>query len=240
MLTFNLMHMIAAATQATQSVSSWSLDKLPFGWFDVLLVAVICFGLFRGRKNGMTKEVLPMFQWVVTVIVCGLGYELVGQTIINISGWDKLLVYVLSYLLLAFLVYLVFVLVKKALMPRLTGSNFFGGAEYYLGMISGLIRYTCILLFFLALLNAPYYSAAEIAKSKAYAARWYGGGLKGYSGNYFPTLQSVQEGVFKDSLTGPFIKNDIGVLLINSVPPDTDKQKPAVVPQKKPIIHIGN
>ncbi len=26
-------------------------------------------------------------------------------------------------------------------MPRLTGSNFFGSGEYYLGMVSGLIRY---------------------------------------------------------------------------------------------------
>ena len=232
--------MIAAATQATQSISSWSLDKLPFGWFDVVLVAVLGFGLFRGRKNGMTKEILPMLQWVVTVLVCGLGCEMVGQIIINISGWDNLPAYILSYLFLAFLVYLLFLLVKKITMARLTGSNFFGSSEYYLGMISGMIRYTCILLFVLALLNAPYYSAADIAKSKAYAARWYGGGMEGYNGNYFPTLQSVQQGVFKDSLSGPFIKDDLGVLLINSVPPDADKQKPSAMPQKKPIIHIGN
>ena len=46
----NFNFMIAVATQ------SFALDQLPFGWFDVVLVAVLGFGLFRGRKNGMTKE----------------------------------------------------------------------------------------------------------------------------------------------------------------------------------------
>jgi uncharacterized membrane protein required for colicin V production len=232
--------MIAAATQATHSAQSWSLDKLPFGWFDVLLVAVLAFGLFRGRKNGMTKEILPMLQWVTTVIVCGLVYELVGELIINITGWDKLTGYILGYLILTFVVYLLFLLIKKAFMPRLTGSNFFGSAEYYLGMISGLIRYTCLVIFALALLNAPYYTAADIKAQRDYNNRWYGGGMKDFSGNYFPTLQSVQQSVFKESLTGPFIKDYLGTLLINSVPADADKPSPSAAPHNKPIIHIGN
>jgi hypothetical protein len=232
--------MIAAATQAAHSASSWSLDKLPFGWFDVALVLILAFGLFRGRKNGMTKEIIPMFQWIVIVIVCGLAYEMVGEIIINISGWDKLPSYLLGYLILAFAAYLLFILIKKISMPRLTGSNFFGSSEYYLGMISGLIRYACILLFALALLNAPFYTQAEIQAHKAYIARWYGGGETGFSGNYFPTLQSVQEDVFKNSFLGPLINTYLGALLINSAPADTDKQKSSAAPQKKPMIHIGN
>jgi hypothetical protein len=235
--------MIAAATQTAPSgffdhLSAF-LDNLPFGWFDVALVAVLAFGLFRGRKNGMTKEVLPMLQSVATVLVCGLGCETAGQAIINLSGLGKLAAYLLGYFILMFAVFLVFILVKKIFMPRLTGSNFFGRAEYYLGMLSGLIRYTCILLVALALLNAPYYTAADIAKTKAYNARWFGGGLQGYSGDYFPTVQSVQESVFKKSLTGPFIKKYLGGLLVNSVPAsDADAPKP--VPQIHPLIKIGN
>jgi hypothetical protein len=225
--------MIAAATYAT---NSFSLDKLPFGWFDVAFVLILAFGLFRGRKNGMTKEIIPMFQWIVTVIACGLGYEIVGQLLDNLSGWGKLPCYLLGYFIVMFVVYLCFLLVKKLFMERLTGSNFFGTGEYYLGMISGMIRYACLMLVALALLNAPYYTAGDIIKSKAYAARWFGGGL--YSGNFFPTLQSVQEEVFKNSLIGPLIKNYLGVLLINSVSAGADEQKPA--PKKTPIIHIGN
>jgi hypothetical protein len=224
--------MIAVATQ------SFELDKLPFGWFDVALVAVLGFGLFRGRKNGMTKEVLPMFHWVATVLVCGLAYEMVGQLIINLSGWGKLAGYILGYFSLMFLVYLLFILMKKILMPRLTGSNFFGSNEYYLGMASGLIRYACILFVALALLNAPYYTAADIASTKAYNARWYGGGLQGYSGDFFPTLQTVQEGVFQKSFTGKYIKEYADVMLVNTASGDAVKQ--SAVPQKQPVIHIGN
>ena len=70
-------------------------------------------------------------------------------------------------------------------------------------MIAGIIRFACILLFFLALLNAPYYSAAEIAATKAYNNRWYGGGMKEFSGDFFPSLQQVQAGVFVNSISGP-------------------------------------
>jgi uncharacterized membrane protein required for colicin V production len=232
---FNFKRMIAAATQTTHSMA---LDNLPFGWFDVALVLLLAFGIFRGRRNGMTKEILPMLKWVCIVVVCGLGYELVGQAFANLTGWSEETTYILSYLAIALLFYVLFVFLKNLLMPKLTGSNIFGGAEYYLGMVSGLIRYACILIFALALLNAPFYTPAEIQAHKAYVARWYGGGEKGFSGDYFPTLQTVQEGVFKDSLLGPPIKNCLGALLINTGPADADTQKSAAQPTQ--IIHIGN
>jgi len=220
--------MIATATQTTQSLA---LDKVPFGWFDVALVLVLAFGFFRGRKNGMTNETLLLLQWICTVIVAGLGYKMAAPFFSNISGLGKTASSILGYLLLTFAIWLVFVLLKKALMPRLTGSNFFGSNEYYLGMISGAVRYACILIFALALLNAPYYTQAEIAAHKAFVNRWYGGGI--YSGDYFPTWQSVQESVFKDSFTGPYIKNYLSVLLIESEAPG------ASAPKSQPVIHIG-
>jgi uncharacterized membrane protein required for colicin V production len=213
--------MFAAATQATHSGSSWysgwSLDKVPFGWFDVALVLILVFGFYRGRKNGMTREILPMFFWVATVLVCGLCYAMVGDLYIQLSGWSRLCCYLLAYFTLMFAVYLVYLFLKKFLQPRLNGSNYFGGGEYYLGMAAGVIRYACIIFVALALLNAPYYSAADIIKNKAYAARWFGGGLDGYGGDYFPTVQSVQESVFKKSFLGSLIKEYADPMLVNSV-----------------------
>jgi hypothetical protein len=225
--------MIAAATR------SLSLDHLPFGWFDVALVLILAFGLYRGRKNGMTKEVLPMFQGVATVLACGLGYELLGQVIINLSHWGKLPCFLLGYFIVMFAVYLLFHVLKKLFMERLTGSNFFGGSEYYLGMISGLIRYTCILLVALAVLNAPYYSSADVLAAKAYNARWFGGGQEGYNGDFFPTVQTVQAAVFRESFLGPFIKKYPDVILINTGP-GTGNNQDSPPPQKQPVIHIGN
>jgi uncharacterized membrane protein required for colicin V production len=229
--------MIAAATKATHFYSSWSLDKVPFGWFDVALVAVLVFGFYRGRKNGMTKEILPMFQWLATVLVCGLGYEMVGQWLITLSGLSRTACYLIGYFSLMFLVYLLFLFLKKIFMPRLTGSNFFGSSEYYLGMAAGVLRYACILFVALAVLNAPYYTAADIIRNKNYAARWFGGGLEGYGGDYFPTVQSVQESVFQKSFAGKFIKDYADVMLVNSVTGAGDKSS---AQQKQPVIHIGN
>jgi len=232
--------MIAAATQAMNSgffdQLTTFLNHLPFGWFDVVLLAVLGFGLFRGRKNGMTKEALPVLQWLAIVIVSGLGCEMAGQIFINFAQLGKTPSYVLGYLCLAVVVYCVFVFLKKAFVPRLTGSNIFGTGEYYLGMISGMIRYACILIFALALLNAPYYTAADIAQAKAFNARWFGGGEAGFSGDYFPTLQTVQAGVFKSSFTGPYIKDSLGMLLVKSVPPPGAAKQP---PKKQPVIYIG-
>jgi hypothetical protein len=216
--------MIAAAIQA----KSFALDKMPFNWFDLVILAVLAFGIFRGRKNGMTKEFLPTLQWLVLVVACGLGYALVGQVFINTLAWKPTASYITGYLF--------FSVLKRALEPRLTGSNFFGSNEYYLAMLSGLIRFACILLAGLAFLNAPYYSQADIIQKQNYNKRWYGGGL--YSGNYVPDLQTVQENVFKNSFAGPHIKDWMGVLLIESGGPE-DKSKSAV-PAKQPIIHIGN
>jgi uncharacterized membrane protein required for colicin V production len=224
--------MIAVAAQ------SFALDHLPFGWFDLALVIVLGFGLFRGRKNGMTKEILPMLHWVATVLVCGLAYEMLGQLIINLSGWSVLTSYLLGYFSLMFLVYLLFYGLKKILMPRLTGSNLFGSGEYYLGMASGLVRYASMTFVALALLNAPFYTTADIANTKAFNARWFGGGEQGFSGDFFPSLQSVQEAVFQKAFTGKYIKQYAGVMLVNTA--SADAGKPSAAPQKQPIIHIGN
>jgi uncharacterized membrane protein required for colicin V production len=210
--------MIAAITD------SLTLDNLPVNWFDAAVLFVLGLGLFLGRKHGMTKEVMRVFQWVTVVVVCGLFYETAAQALVNFTAWDKASSYVTGYLLLAFVVWLVFVALKKAIVPRLTGSNIFGGSEYYLGMFSGMVRSACMLVFALALLNAPVYTPAEIAAHQAYVKRWYGGGI--YGGNYVPDLHTVQESVFKKSLVGPYIKDYLGPLLINTAPPEPQKPAP--------------
>jgi uncharacterized membrane protein len=162
-----------------------------------------------------------VFQWLSLVIVCGLCYEAAAQALINTAAWSTPTSYVAGYLILAFLVWFVFVLLKKIFVPRLTGSNIFGSGEYYLGMFSGMIRFACMLFFALALLNAPVYTPAEIQAHQAYVKRWFGGGI--YGGNYIPDLHTVQESVFKKSFVGPYIKDYLGTLLINIGPPEPKK-----------------
>ncbi|MEJ0091496.1 MAG: CvpA family protein [Limisphaerales bacterium] len=208
----------------TTAIKSFSLGDLPFGWFDFLFIALLLFGLYRGRKNGMTKEFIPAFRWVAIIIAAGLGYEMMGDVFHNFFGVTRATSYVLGYLAVAFVVFLLFVPVQGFLTPRLAGSNIFGGSEYYLGIFAGFICYLSIILFFLALMNAPRYSAADIQAQKEYAFNTFGGGQQGFTGDYFPTFQQVQAGVFKNSLVGPFIKDHLGVVLIDTAPAGGEKK----------------
>ena len=129
---------------------------------------------------------------------------------------EETITYIASYFMIAAALFTVFSFIKRRLKPKLEGSNAFGSSEYYFGMISGAIRYLCMVLFGLAMLNAPVYTAAEIQATKVYNNRTFGGGLAGYSGDFFPTVSEVQTSVFKDSLSGPWIKDYLALMLINT------------------------
>jgi hypothetical protein len=113
-------------------------------------------------------------------------------------------------------VFTIYSFLAKYFREKVSGSNTFGSGEYYLGIISGMIRYACITIFFLALLNAPYYSQGELAAQKAYNNRWFGGGMKDYSGEFFPSVAEVQQSIFVNSLIGPAIHNNLSTLLVES------------------------
>jgi len=212
------------------AVQSLALDNLPVNWFDGAVLLLLIIGFFRGRKNGMSKELLPLFKWLSLVLVCGLCYQLPSQLLMSSAGLSKSSSYIWGYLVLALAVFLVFLALKQFFVYKLSGNNFFGSSEYYLGMFAGMIRYMCMLLAVLALLNAPFYSTSEIEAHDAYVKRWYGGGM--YSGNFFPSLQNVQEQVFKKSFIGPYIKDYLGTLLVESTAAAGKPQ------QKTPVINI--
>ena len=216
----NFEFMIAAATATVSGM----LDKLPFGWFDVLFVIVLAFGVYRGRKNGLTKELMPTLRWIAIVLAGSLGYEFAGQILFNFTGMTRAGSDCLGYLVLAFLVYILFIPMEGYLKARLEGSSLFGATEYYLGMAAGLVRYLCILFFALAPMNAPRYTAAEIQAQKEADFQTFGGGQQGFTGDFFPTFQQVQESVFKKSQIGPLIADHLAVVLINTAPASVEKK----------------
>jgi uncharacterized membrane protein required for colicin V production len=215
------------------------MDNLPVNWFDFTILGVLAFGLFRGRKNGMTKEILPTAQWVCIVVAAAFAYPLETDFINSNCNLGPAWSASLGYLGTALAVWLVFVFIKRALARRLEGSSVFGSSEYYLGMLSGMVRYASILLFFLALSNAPHYTPAEIAAKAAYNKRWYGGGL--YDGNYVPDFNNVQDAVFKKSFSGPYITDYASIMLVQSGPADTSTKTAQAAPKKAQtgVIHIG-
>ena len=189
------------------SIQSLAANSLPLNWFDALVVIVLGFGLFRGRKNGMSKEILPLFQWLAVVFICGLFYSFAADLLVKYAFADKMTSYIFGYLILALLVFFIFSLLKRTVGLKLFGSNLFGNAEYYMGMPSGMVRFACMLLFALSFLNAPAYSPAQIQAANSYQEHWYGA-------HFFPNLFNVQDQVFKQSFTGPYLRDYLGVLMI--------------------------
>jgi uncharacterized membrane protein required for colicin V production len=210
-----------------------------FNWFDLVFLIVLGFGLFRGKRNGMSKELIPLVQWLVMVPVCALFYPKVGGLMASFLA-DKMWNGIVAYLALAFVVFIVFKIIKESFAEKLVKSDFFKDAEYYLGMFAALLRYACVMIFVLALLNAPVYTSADISAQMASDQKNFGGGAgSSFSGSYFPHLFQIQAAVFKDSFIGPRIKNYAGVLLINTGKSGKNKNTPEA-PKTQPVIKIGN
>ncbi|MBC8094833.1 MAG: CvpA family protein [Akkermansiaceae bacterium] len=190
-----------------------TFDKLPFNWFDLLLVVVIALGIRRGRKNGMSEELVGMLTWLAIAVGCAIIYEPLGTALSQSSVFSLLSSFLMVYISAAVLIAVLFTWVKKSLGGKLVGSDVFGSSEFYLGMVAGTVRLSCILIAVLALLNARGYTAAEIKADQKVQMELYGS-------NFFPSLYEVQGQVFNKSLTGPWIKRQLSFLLIKSTPPE--------------------
>ncbi|HLP76670.1 MAG TPA: CvpA family protein [Candidatus Paceibacterota bacterium] len=186
-------------------------EHLPFNWFDILIVIFVIIGIRRGRKHGMSEELIGMLAWLSIAIGCSVLYDPLGTMLSQSSVFSLLASYVMVYIGAAALIWVLSVWIKKALGGKLLGSDVFGGTEFYLGMVAGVVRMTCILIAGLALMNARLYTSAEIAADKKYQNDW-------YSNTLFPRFYELQAQVFNQSLAGPWIKRDLGFLLIKPTP----------------------
>ena len=104
-----------------------SLDQLPINLFDVVLIVVLAAGIFRGRKHGMSEELMSLLTWLAILFGCAAVYqpggELIGQFT---SMFGRLSCYLMAYVGGALLVLLLFAGIKRALGGKLLGSDIFG------------------------------------------------------------------------------------------------------------------
>jgi len=196
-----------------------NMDSMPVNWFDLAVVVLLLVGILRGRKRGMSQEFLDVFKWLSLVIACGFLYQPVGDMIPRNSVFGRLSAYIVAYVGIAFVVLAVFALIKRAMGGKLIGSDKFGNAEYPLGMISGMIRFACMIIVALALLNARSYTSDEVNAEVKFQNDNYGS-------QFFPTLQTVQAQVFKKSMSGPVIKEYLALVLIKPTAPEKKDLRP--------------
>lgn len=183
--------------------------SLALNYFDFIVLGVLTIGFLRGRKRGMSEELLDLLKIAAMVFAGGLFYKPFGAFLKGFTGLPLLVMYVSAYILLLIGVAAVFSLVKRVAGEKLVGSDTFGRLEYYLGMLSGMVRWSGILFILLALLNARLIPDAEYdAKFKA--------DKELYGDNYFTifSLGFHQRAVFRKSVTGPHIVRYMGNYLI--------------------------
>ncbi|MEK7781851.1 MAG: CvpA family protein [Verrucomicrobiota bacterium] len=204
---------------------NWT-GNLPFNWFDVAVVLMLAAGYARGKKHGMSQESLAMLKWIALVVVSAIAYEPLGLWAADTLKIGKLFAFVLSYSLVATIIAVAFVFINRTLGEKLKGSDTFGKAEFYLAMPAGMLRFACIVLAVLALLNARYYTTAEVKAMTKYQDDNYGS-------NFFPTLSSMQDDVFTKSFVGKQVKEHLSFLLIKPTSPVPTRKGPATVKRKE-------
>ena len=181
--------------------------QVQLGWFDFVVTALLVVGVLHGRRKGMTGELFDVFQWLLIVVGGSYAYTPVGAVIREYLPMDPMACSLTAYFLVAFLIKIAMTAVKHKIGERLIKSDLFGRMEFYLGMMGGAMRYACMLLMFMAVLNAKYISPGELARV-----------AKMQKDNFgeitFPTLGSVQQDIFKKSLVGQLTKKHLSNQLI--------------------------
>jgi hypothetical protein len=117
-------------------------------------------------------------------------------------------------LLLAGGVHLIYFSCKPMFAPKLAEKNLFGRGEYYLGMTAGAIRFACMLLALMALMNSRVETPEELAKDEQFQK-------DNFSDIRFPTYGQLQQDVLFRSYSGNFVRSKLKPVVIAPVIPKT-------------------
>ena len=202
------------------------LDSLALNWFDLLTMCVLVLGFMTGRKRGMSEEMLDVFQWLATVVVCAMLYKDLGQFLANFTHMDLAAGYVTAYLFTLVMISMVFSGIKRLVGEKLVHADAFGPLEYYLGMVAGGVRFFCMLFVLLALLHSKYVSAEQRAAE-----------LRMMKENFgtitVPTIAALQQTVFHESCFGMMIRQHLEAQMIEAVPPGVRAARPEPAARRK-------
>ncbi len=184
------------------------MQNFSLSWVDFAVVLLLGVGLWRGRKRGMSEELLDIIKWALIVVVAGFGYQPVAQLVLSFTAiFSPLAMYVGAYMLISIVILVIFAAIRKSAGDKLIGSDAFGSAEYYLGMMAGVFRYACILIVGMSFLNARHYSPEEVKAKTKYQEDNFGT-------TFFLTLPDLQQEVFKRSMFGRFAGEHLQIVLI--------------------------
>ena len=183
-------------------------------WVDIALLMVVIAGIFRGRKRGMSEELLDVIKWVSILVAAAFVTRPAGEMLAQSSVFSLLSCYIFVYTLLIVGMKVLFAFIRKRIGDKLVSSDFFGSAEYYLGMVAGAVRYLCVIIVVLAFINARYYSPEELAAHQQFQQSNFGD-------IRFPTWSTLQDQVFNRSVSGHMARDFVPFCLIPPTAPET-------------------
>ena len=187
------------------------------------MIILVIVGIVRGRKRGMSEELLDVLQWLCIVVLCALAYRPLGLYLADYTHMEVWIAFMTAYFAVAFVIILIFAGLKRAMGEKLVQADTFGGMEYYLGMIAGPIRFLSVLLVVLAFINGYYVSEADRARDM----KWQ---MDSFGFRLVPTPGFLQQIIFVESASGKFVKKKLSRELIEAVPPG---EKPETIAKRR-------
>jgi len=186
---------------------------LPVGWFDGVAAVVLVIGFIRGRKRGMSQEVLDLIRMLASVLVAGLFYRPLSQLAQGVTKLPPILTHPVAYLAILAAINGLATSVKHKAGEKLFASDPFGRLEFPLGGLSGMVRWACGLVIVLSLLSTKLVTDEE-NKARAALAN------KELGSDYFAmfNIGFLQHSIFKESFLGSQIKQQLSPLLIEGSP----------------------
>jgi uncharacterized membrane protein required for colicin V production len=186
------------------------LSQLSVNWFDVVVLATAGVGIILGRRHGMSEELLTLLQWLSIILIGGYTYRELGTFTSTLTGLDLNICYVVAYVGVASLLKWLFTVLKHSVGSKLVTVDTFGKSEYYLGMVAGVLRCFCMLLFCISLISSVYITPKQRTANRRMQEDNFG--------FTFPTLGSIQEDVLHKSFTGPYLRKYAAHVLIDPQP----------------------
>src|SRR2546422_11019099 len=74
------------------------ISGVTISWFDFFIFIVLLLGLLRGRKRGMSEELLDLVQCLAMVALGAILYRPIGDFAANYTHMTVLVAYIASYL----------------------------------------------------------------------------------------------------------------------------------------------
>src|ERR1041385_3082637 len=82
---------------ASKRKVSMDVASLNYNWFDLLAILLVLIGVARGRKRGLSQEVIDMFKWLLIVVIAAYVYEPWGTLLAEKTVFSLLYSFIAVY-----------------------------------------------------------------------------------------------------------------------------------------------